>query len=252
MKANWRTILLKLTILFSFSGFIVLTTMSFQYGYPQFKSGYQIDINYNQGHLFINQEIVKDKIEEFFSDSTRLDASHLSQLEKYLQKHPHVKYANAYIDSKGKLHVRIEQINPIARALPKGGGSYYIDDQNLKIPLSNLYTAKVPLLTGNIPETYHQVEPISSSELKSLVTIIHKTQNDPYWSAQITQLIMNDSGDIQMLPRLGNQIITIGDTTDIQEKLKKLDLFYTQILLKSGWDKFKSIDIQYKNQIVCK
>lgn len=252
MKVNWKNILFKLTLLLIFGGFIVLTSMSFQYGLPKFTSGYQIDINYNQGHLFINKEIVAKKIDEFFSDSTRLGASHLSQLEKYLKTHPHVKNANAYIDSKGKLHVQIEQINPIARVLPKGGGSFYIDDQDLKIPLSNIYTAKVPLLTGNIPETCTKVGNITSGELKSLVKIIHETQNDPYWSSQITQLIMNDSGDIQFLPRLGNHIVTIGDTVATQERLKKLDLFYSQVLLKSGWDKFKSIDIQYKNQIVCK
>lgn len=247
-----KNILFKLFLLISFGSFVVLSVMSFQYGQPISNANAKIDINYENGHLFINEEIINGKIHEFFSDTAQVNASSLSQLEKFLQKHPHVKYANSYIDSRGQLHVHVEQINPIARVLPKGGNSYYIDENKNKVPTSKLYTAKVPVLTGYIPEEYHQVEPISSMELKSLIKVIDETKDDKYWSAQIAQLFMSDSQEIKMIPRLGNQIVTLGDSTDILEKLKRLDAFYSEISKTIGWDAFKNIDVQYKNQIVCK
>ena len=252
MANRWKNILLKIFLLMIFGSFVVLSIMSFQYGQPISNANAKIDINYENGHLFINEGIVKTKIHEFFSDTTKVNASSLSQLEKFLQRHPHVKYANAYIDSRDQLHVHIEQINPIARVLPKGGRSFYVDDNLNKVPISNLYTAKVPVLTGYIPEEYHRVDTISSMELKSLIHVIVETKEDAYWSAQIAQLFMSDSQEIKMIPRLGNQIVTLGDNTDIQEKLKRLEAFYSNISKSVGWDAFKYIDVQYKNQIVCK
>ncbi len=252
MQNKWKNILFNLFLLITFGAFVVLSIMSFQYGQPISNANAQIDINYENGLLFINEDIVKAKIHEFFSDTTKVNASSLTRLEKFLQRLPHVKYANAYIDSRGHLHVHIDQVNPIARVLPKGGNSYYVDDNKNKIPVSNLYTAKVPVLTGYIPEEYHKVDSISSFELKSLIKVIEETKDDPYWSAQIAQLFMSDSGEIKMIPRLGNQIVTLGDSTDIKGKLKRLDAFYSNISKKVGWDAFKYIDVQYKNQIVCK
>lgn len=252
MQYKWKNILFKIFLLITFGSFVVLSIMSFQYGQPLSNANAKIDINYENGHLFMNEEIVKKKIHEFFSDTNKVDASSLTRLEKFLQNHPHVKNANAFIDSKGILHVSIDQVNPIARVLPKGGNSYYVDDRGNKVPLSNLYTSKVPVLTGYIPEEYHKVEPVSTWELKSLLKVIEETKEDPYWSAQIAQILMSENKEIKMIPRLGNQIVTLGDSTDIPEKLKRLDAFYSAISKTIGWDAFKYIDVQYKNQIVCK
>ncbi len=252
MKVKWRNIILKGAILLTFGTFTVLSVMSFEYGQPMANADANIDINYDNGHTFINQEIVKGKIQEFFSDTNQVNASSLVKLEKYLQTHPHVKSANAYIDSKGKLHVDIEQIDPIARVIPKGGGTFYIDNQRQKIPVSGIYTAKVPVLTGYIPEVCNSVENISSWELKSLIKVIEETKDDPYWSAQIAQLFMSDSGEIKLIPRIGNHIVTLGDSTRIDQKLQRLEVFYSEVSKTVGWDAFRNIDVQFKDQIVCK
>lgn len=252
MKVNWRNLLLKVFILGTFCTFAVLSIMSFKYGQPISNAEAVIDINYENGHSFINQEIVNQKVREFFSDSNEVDASSLTKLERYLQMHPHVQKANAYIDNNGKLHVSIDQVHPIVRVVPKGGGSFYVDGQRKKIPTSKYYTAKVPILSGNIPEVCTKVEDINTWELKSLMKIIESTQDDPYWSSQIAQLVMTDAGEIQMIPRLGNHIVTLGDSTQVEEKLKRLEIFYQEISRKIGWNKFENIDVQFNHQIVCK
>lgn len=252
MNVKWRNLLLRLFILVTFCTLTVLSVMSFQYGQPLADANAAIDINYENGHNFINQEIVKNKIREFFTDSNLVDASSLTKLEKYLQAHPHVQKANAFIDSKGKLHVSIDQVHPIARVVPKGGGTFYVDGDRKKIPVSNIYTAKVPVLSGYIPEVCTKVEEINTSELKSLVKIIEETKEDTYWSAQIAQLYMSDSGEIKLIPRLGNHIVTLGDSNDIQGKLKRLEIFYQEISRNIGWNAFENIDVQFNHQIVCK
>src|SRR5690554_3406026 len=252
MKRNWQNIILRVMSLIAFGAFFTLTFMSFKHGQLQANTDAKIDINYHHGHTFINKEIVRNKINEFVSDSNIVKASSLSQLENYLQTHPHIQKAYVFIDSKGKLHVDIEQINPIARVLTNEGNSYYVDDRMIKIPTSEIYTAKVPVLTGYISETLSDNDTVHTKELKSLIKIIEIASEDEYWSAQVAQLDINSDGEIYLIPRLGQHLVTLGDSTNINDKLKKLEVFYESVSQKAGWDAFSSIDVQYKNQIVCK
>jgi cell division protein FtsQ len=43
-----------------------------------------------------------------------------------------------------------------------------------------------------------------------------------------------------------------GDAKDFEEKFEKLKTFYTEGLNKTdGWNKYSTINIKYKNQVVC-
>lgn len=252
MKRNWQIITFRVFSLLAFGAFFTLTFMSFKHGQLTANTDAKIDINYHHGHVFINKEIVREKIKEFVSDSETVHASSLSQLENYLQTHPHIEKAYVFIDSKAKLHVNIEQINPIARVLSNNGNSYYIDENRIKVPTSEIYTAKVPVLTGYLSEPVNKNETVQSMELESLIKIIELSNKDEYWSAQIAQLYINSSGEIYLIPRLGHHEVTLGDSSSISDKLKRLEVFYESVSQKAGWDAFRSIDVQYKNQIVCK
>jgi len=48
------------------------------------------------------------------------------------------------------------------------------------------------------------------------------------------------------------QLILFGPMDEIEEKFKKLKLFYKEVLPKKGWNTYSSINLKYKNQIVCK
>jgi hypothetical protein len=55
-----------------------------------------------------------------------------------------------------------------------------------------------------------------------------------------------------MIPKIGKQLIVFGDGNEAEEKLKKLKLFYKEIMVKAGWDNYSVINVQYKNQVVAK
>ncbi len=252
MRKRWQIITLRVLSLILIGAFSVLSIMSFRQGQPISNSDAKIEINYHDGHSFIHKEIIRNKVKEFFADSNTVHSASLRLLEEYLQTHPHIQKANTYIDSKGQLHVDITQINPIARVISSFGSQYYIDDEGLKAPLSTQYTAKVPILSGFIKEPLEDKEAVKSDELKSMVNIIRYAQEDEYWEAQTAQLYINSLGTIYLIPRLGNHTVILGDDSDIEEKLKRLEIFYNHISKKAGWDSFKYINVQFKNQIVCK
>jgi len=54
-----------------------------------------------------------------------------------------------------------------------------------------------------------------------------------------------------LIPRVGNYEIQFGKMTDLETKFLKLNSFYEQALSKTDWNKYKTINLKYKDQIVC-
>jgi cell division protein FtsQ len=49
---------------------------------------------------------------------------------------------------------------------------------------------------------------------------------------------------------VGNHVVKLGNGENIPAKLNRLMVFYKQVLAKTGFDKYKLIDVQYKGQVV--
>src|SRR5215212_4927167 len=54
----------------------------------------------------------------------------------------------------------------------------------------------------------------------------------------------------RMIPFVDDQIIRLGDATNLDEKYTKLKNFYQQVWAKTGFEKYEIIDVQYANQVV--
>jgi len=76
------------------------------------------------------------------------------------------------------------------------------------------------------------------------------SEND-FWNAQITQVYVNGYDDIELIPRIGSQVILLGSLDDYEKKLDKLKLLYEKALPAEGWNKYKMINLKYSNQIIC-
>jgi cell division protein FtsQ len=75
-------------------------------------------------------------------------------------------------------------------------------------------------------------------------------KND-FLKAQIEQIYLNDEKEFELIPKIGNNTILFGDTEDMKEKFEKLIVFYRKGLNTIGWNKYKFINLKFKNQIVC-
>jgi len=56
---------------------------------------------------------------------------------------------------------------------------------------------------------------------------------------------------VEMVPRIGSQIIVLGSTKGFQKKMARLKRLYESGFSKVGWNKYKKIDLTYDNQAVC-
>jgi cell division protein FtsQ len=82
--------------------------------------------------------------------------------------------------------------------------------------------------------------------------ITKRIDADTFLRAQMVQVYITEDKKFELIPRVGNHIIVLGDISDLDEKLNKLQIFYHDGLNRTGsWNDYSIIDLQYKNQIVC-
>jgi cell division protein FtsQ len=68
--------------------------------------------------------------------------------------------------------------------------------------------------------------------------------------AQVAQIELTETGNMEMVPVVGNHLIKLGTAENIDQKFRRLMIFYQQILSKTGFEKYKVIDVQYEGQVV--
>ncbi|MFI3280842.1 MAG: hypothetical protein R3Y44_02600 [Rikenellaceae bacterium] len=90
----------------------------------------------------------------------------------------------------------------------------------------------------------------------NLITFVNVVENDKFWSSEIVQIVATESTNndlrLELIPRSGDHTIMFGTLHDVREKLDNAKTFYQEVLPTEGWHKFKSINVEYKNQVVCK
>ena len=174
----------------------------------------------------------------------------LNQIEKKVETHPFVRKAEVFADLNGHVMIEIAQHIPMARIVRPSAADGYISTEGKILPTSPQYTTRVMTLGGAYAEKLLQLDDIneSHSELLELIRFIY---GDEFWRAQIAGMDIPKKSEIRMYQQVGKQVIEFGDAKDIQEKFKKINLFYEEILPKKGWNTYSRVNVKYKGQIVC-
>jgi len=161
-------------------------------------------------------------------------------IEGILQKNPMIKVAECYKTPSGTVCIRILQRCPKFRVV--GLGSYYIDVDRKPMPVSTNYAAYVPVVSGRVTISY------VTGKMFDFVSYI---VDHPFWNAQIEQIYVREDMKIELVPRVGDAIIVLGTLDDYESKLEKLHTLYMKGFNVIGWNKYKVIDLQFKEQVVC-
>jgi len=186
----------------------------------------------------------------------------INEIEEILLLHPSIKIANVYRTLQGEVSVAITQRNPILRIINKRGQSFYIDDEGKIMPMSSKYTAHVLVASGNINLSYSKIKmqqkakigdnsvDNSNSLLLDLYELASYIYHDEFWNAQIEQIYVNKN-DIELIPRVGSQVIVLGTIENYELKFRNLKALYVQGLPRSGWNTYGKINLKYNNQVIC-
>lgn len=181
-----------------------------------------------------------------------LSQINIHEIEQSLKANPYIAYAKVYADMDGVIQIEVKQRQPVLRILNAGGQDYYIDSNGLKMPMSPNFTADVLVANGNILEGFGgRIDTLHTPLATDLYKIALFIKKDTLWDAQIEQLFVAENSDVELIPRVGNQRIILGNADSLQTKMNNLLAFYKQAMPLVGWNAYKTINLKYVNQIVC-
>ena len=167
------------------------------------------------------------------------------KIEEIIRGNEFISKVECYKSSNGKLCVNVEQRVPVVFVIPDGKDGYFVDAQGKIIPNRNSATNLV-VASGNIDEKY------ASKELAEFGQFL---QTDEFWNNQIEQIYVTKDRKgkrvVEIVPRVGDQIVYLGTLENYQKKLRKLRTFYDKAVGTVGWEKYARVNLEYDNQIIC-
>jgi cell division protein FtsQ len=164
------------------------------------------------------------------------------EIEETLQKNPFIETAECYKTQSGHVCIRLKQRMPVVHVMANNNENYYVDTNGGIMPETRVATDNI-IATGNISKKYAQ---------KYLAPMANIIIQDKFWQSQIEQINVLADGSIEVVPRVGEHIVYLGQPDHLQHKLTRLEKFYKYGLSKAGWNKYSYINLEFNNQIICK
>ena len=224
--------------------FVVIIGLLFGFSTSRNKSKTieEVELHFLNGeHLFITYETVNKLLIQNYGvlKSQPKETIILSSLESVLQSNEMIEDADVFLTVDGKLCASIKQRTPIARVNDEGV-AYYIDSRGEKMPLSSNYSARVPMVSG--------VNGKDHSKVYLLAKLIYQ---DEFLHQQIIGIEQNDKDEFVLKTRIGGQRIELGLLNNLNRKIAKLKVFYQKKLKEQTLGNYQTINLVYKDQVVC-
>jgi cell division protein FtsQ len=161
----------------------------------------------------------------------------LKEMENRLLKNPMIRDAQVYLSVDGVLGAKIEQRTPIARVA--GSPDYYLDTDGMKMPLSKIYTARVPLINGN-----------SKLNFEKVTELLVKINEDPFMKNSVVGL--NVLADKKIILQLRKQEfkVHLGKVEGIEKKFQNFKAFYQKSKQDNTLKEYKLVNLEYLSQVV--
>ncbi|MFZ9755754.1 MAG: cell division protein FtsQ/DivIB [Bacteroidia bacterium] len=253
LSLNRRQSLLLLLILLIFGLVFAWTSSNGQSGDRRIKR-IEIKNKGNRGFVFFTE---RDVLQILQKKSGKLTGrSHksvqLQQLEYELIEQPGIRSADVYVNLNGTLAVKIQEREPLLLVRNQKGEQFYLDSAGILMPTRGKHAEHALPVNGRIKTAFKAGAVTQEQSLKDLVQVALIMAADPFWDAQFEQGYVDNSGRIIMVPRVGTHSIVLGTAENLTQKLENLRLFYEKGLKTMGWNRYRTIDLSYQNQIVGK
>lgn len=193
-----------------------------------------------------------------------MSSVNVAELEKVLNSHVAIADAEVYMSVDGEVSIEVKQRRPVLRIFNTDNESYYLDEEGKLMPLSEKFTARVLVVNGYINEPYAKrymfsVDDIesdslarASSMLDDIFRLAMFIRKDEFWNAQIDQVYVNRENELELIPKVGDHRILLGDVSNLEDKFNRLRIFYEEGLVPTGWwSNYSMINLKFKDQVVC-
>ena len=192
--------------------------------------------------LFLKPETVNKLLIEKNQDLKTLNKVDLDlkKLEMAISKQELIQKADVFVSVDGVLKAVVKQKTPVGRVFD-AAGSFYVDYEGNKMPLSDNFTARVPLVSGEITV-------VKKEKLSEVLRMINE---DEFLKKNIIGIQVLPNGSLVMVNRNYDFKIDFGRTINIDKKFRNYKAFFQKAVLDSSLNTYKRINLKFIKQVVC-
>jgi cell division protein FtsQ len=196
----------------------------------------------NNEPLFIADEMVNKLLIENKSDIKTIAKVEvdLNKLEKSINKNKMIEKSDVFVSIDGTLRAIVKQKTPVARVV-NDSGSFYIDYEGSTMPLSELNSARVPLVLGEITD----------KNRKKLSEILKMIYDDEFLKKNIIGVQVLPQDELLMKNRNYDFDILFGKPINVEKKFNNYKAFFQKEVTDSVVRKYKKINLKFTQQVVC-
>ena len=142
--------------------------------------------------------------------------------------------------SDGVLMVKVKQLVPVMRVMD-GDNAYYVNRDGKQMPVSTSFSSDVMIVKGHFTAKYPP---------QRLIPLIDYVQSDSMINALVGMIEYRDSNNIYIVPNILGHVVNFGSVDNIENKFKKLLLFYRKVMPEKGWNTYDTISVKWNHQVV--
>ena len=195
-----------------------------------------------ENNLFIKKSSL-DKLlidNNDYASYIQKDELTLNALEHALISNQMIEKSDVFVSIDGVLKAVVKQKTPIVR-LFEGDETFYIDYEGTKMPVSGNYTARVPLVSGEITQE-------NRADLVELFKFIY---DDDFLKKNIISIQIMRNGSLKMLNRDYDYQIDFGSNINVEQKFKNYKAFFQKAYSDNVLSNYKIINLRFAQQVVC-
>ncbi len=222
-------------------------------------TGLNVVIADSSANRFVSKEDVRKYLDKEYGSylGCRLDSLDLARMEDIIDGRSAVRKSQAYTTRDGRLNIVVTQRTPIVRFQKQDGG-FYADSDGFLFPLQSSYSSRVQVVDGEIPlkaNSGYKGEVTDENEKKwlhELLDVINYMEGSKVWKDKIVQITVGNGGELTLVPRKGQERFLFGQPVNIEEKFRKMEMYYSHILPEKGSGAYTRVNVEFDGQIVCK
>ncbi len=173
------------------------------------------------------------RLSQINTDSIRSRLSHFDKIEQVSV----VRLTN------NSIVIHVVPMRPIARIFD-GPSSYYINRDGKRISADARYRIDVPVIQGHFNDS---VFPPTS-----IIPLLDYLDASTKWGAMVSMIKVDSPNDVLLIPAIRGQVINLGspDAKLFDDKFRRLDKMYTDVVPVKGWIFYDTISVKWNNQVV--
>ncbi|MDE6557222.1 MAG: hypothetical protein K2K55_09720 [Duncaniella sp.] len=199
----------------------------------------------DEARQFVSAEELSHELDDLPTRAKGLSMANINthQLRQKLLAMDKIEDVSVLRYTDGSIHIYAQPIVPVARVFD-GKESYYINRIGKRVKASSRYRRNVPVITGSFPASD------TTLRVTDLLPLIDRIYSDSLWAGYISMIEVKSPNDIILVPAIREHVINIGSIGNLDDKLDRVLTFYTNVLPHQGWNKYDTISVKWKGQIV--